>query len=159
MATTSPDYAPRRADGYEISTDPSRLDLDVVHGFLRTAYWSKGIPRDTVERSIEHSIAFGVFAPAGEQVGFARAVTDRTTYAWLGDVFVLEDHRGRGLGVWLVQCVLEHPDLRGLRRWALTTADAHALYTRFGFGPTSRPEVHLVIERTPEELWPPERDA
>jgi GNAT superfamily N-acetyltransferase len=83
-------------------------------------------------------------------------VTDRTTYAWLGDVFVLEDHRGRGLGVWLVQCVLEHPELKGLRRWALATADAHELYARFGFRPTSRPEVHLAIERTPEELWPAE---
>jgi GNAT superfamily N-acetyltransferase len=156
MATTTRDYAPRRADGYEISTDPGRLDLDVVHGFLKTAYWSKGIPRDVVARSIEHSLAFGLYAPTGEQVGFARVVTDRATHAWLGDVFVVEERRGRGLGVWLVQCVLEHPDLKGLRRWALATADAHALYSRFGFRTTTRPEVHLVIERTPEELWPPE---
>ena len=156
MATTTRDYATRRADGYEVSTDPARLDLDVIHGFLRTAYWSKGVPRVAVERSIAHSLPFGLYAPRGEQAGFARVVTDRTTYAWLGDVFVLEDHRGRGLGVWLVQCVLEHPELKGLRRWALATADAHELYARFGFRPTSRPEVHLVIERTPEELWPPE---
>ena len=139
--------------GYEISTDPARLDLDVIHGFLRTAYWSAGVPRAVVERSVAHSLNFGLYAPDGGQAGFARAVTDRAVFAYLGDVFVLPEHRGRGLGVWLVQTVLEHPDLQGLRRISLATGDAHGLYARFGFGPPAQPEVHMVVEREPGELW------
>lgn len=119
--------------GYEISTDPARLDLDVVHGFLREAYWSPGVSREIVERSIAHSIPFGLYAPGGAQAGFARVVSDRAVFAYLGDVFVLPEHRGRGLGVWLVQTILEHPELQGLRRFHLATADAHGLYERFGF--------------------------
>ena len=121
--------------GYEISTDPARLDLDVIHGFLREAYWSPGVSRAVVERSIEHSIPFGLYAPGGAQVGFARVISDRAVFAYLGDVFVLPEHRGHGLGVWLVQTILEHPELQGLRRFHLATADAHGLYERFGFRP------------------------
>ena len=139
--------------GYEISTDPARLDLDVIHGFLRTAYWSPGVPREVVERSLAHSLCFGLYAPDGRQAGFARAVTDRAVFAYLGDVFVLPEHRGHGLGVWLMQTVLEHPDLQGLRRISLATADAHGLYARFGFAAPARPEVHMVVEREPDELW------
>lgn len=122
--------------GYEISTDPARLDLDVIHGFLRETYWAKDTTRATVERSIANSIPFGLYAPDGAQAGFARVVTDRAVFAYLGDVFVLPEHRGRGLGVWLVETVLAHPDLQGLRRFHLATADAHGLYARFGFRPS-----------------------
>ena len=117
---------------FVISTDRERLDLDVIHKFLsEEAYWSPGVPRERVERSIENSICFGLYEGA-EQVGFARAVTDRAAFAWLADVFVLPSHRGRGLGVWLVETVLSHPDLKTLRIM-LGTADAHSLYERYGF--------------------------
>ncbi|HEY8584386.1 MAG TPA: GNAT family N-acetyltransferase [Capillimicrobium sp.] len=121
--------------GYEISTDPARLDLGAIHAFLTTAYWSPGVSRETVERSIAHSIPFGLYAPDGAQAGFARVVSDRAVFAYLGDVYVLPEHRGRGLGVWLVETVLAHPELQGLRRFHLATADAHGLYERFGFRP------------------------
>ncbi len=140
-------------DGYEISTARRRLDLDVVHGFLVGAYWSRGVPRDVVERAIGHSLCFGVYAPGGVQVGFARVVTDHAAIAYLGDVFVVPGYRGRGLGVWLIETVLAHPDLQGLRRFELATADAHALYARFGFAPFRQPERQLVIERADDDLY------
>jgi GNAT superfamily N-acetyltransferase len=122
------------AVGYEISTDKSRLDLDRIHRFLSTeAYWSPGVARDVVERSIENSICFGVYAASGQQIGFARVVSDRATFAWLADVYIESEHRGHGLGKRLVATVLDHPELQGLRRWMLGTADAHELYRRFGF--------------------------
>ena len=132
-------------DRYEISDDPRRLDLDLIHRFLsEDAYWSPGVEREVVERSIAGSVNFGVYS--GEnQVGFARVVTDRATFAWLADVFILESERGHGLGEWLVETVLGHPDLRGLRRWILGTADAHGLYRRFGFAPADV-ERFMVIE-------------
>ncbi|HEX8121630.1 MAG TPA: GNAT family N-acetyltransferase [Solirubrobacteraceae bacterium] len=133
--------------GFEITTDRGRIDVDAVHAFLATAYWSSGIDRETVVRSIAHSMAFSLLAPDGSQAGFARVITDRATYAYLADVFVLEPHRGKGLGVWLVQTILDHPELQGLRRWALATGDAHGLYTRFGFGPPERPALHMFRER------------
>ena len=118
--------------GYTISTDPARLDRDAIWRFLRTSYWAENVARNVVERAIENSLPFGLYAPAGDQAGFARVVTDRARFAWLADVFVLEVHRGRGLGVWLVQTALAQPELTGLR-WVLATADAHGLYERFGF--------------------------
>src|SRR3954470_21134077 len=119
---------------YEISTDPSRLDLPRVHRFLSTeAYWSPGVSFETVERSAAASMPFGVYADDGSQVGFARVVTDRATFAWLADVYIEAEHRGDGLGKRLVATVLDHPELQGLRRWMLGTADAHELYRRFGF--------------------------
>ena len=133
----------RRDDGYEVSTDPDRLDLDAIHGVLVTAYWSPGIAREIVERAIANSIPFGLYAPDTSQAGFARVVTDRATFAYLADVFVVDEHRGRGLGVWLVERVLAHPDLQGLRRFHLGTADAHGLYARFGFAPHPHPEWFL----------------
>jgi GNAT superfamily N-acetyltransferase len=145
--------------GYVVSTDPGRLDVDRIYRFLSTAYWSTGIPREVVERSIANSLSFGLYAPTGQQAGFARVVTDRATYAYLGDVYVEAAHRGRGLGKFLVSCVLAHPELQGLRRWALATADAHDLYARHGFGPPANPEMHLFIERAPAELWPPEAES
>jgi GNAT superfamily N-acetyltransferase len=123
----------RRDDGYVISTDRSRIDRELIWGFLRTTYWW---PHDAdfavVDRAIDNSLCFGLLCPAGNQAGFARAVTDRARFAWLADVFVLEPHRGRGLGIWLVQTIVEHPELRTLRLM-LGTADAHGLYERFGF--------------------------
>jgi GNAT superfamily N-acetyltransferase len=142
-----------REDGFEVSTDPARLDLEVVHDFLRTAYWSVGVPREVVERSLEHSIPFGLYAPDGRQAGFARVVSDRAVFAYLGDVFVLPEWRGHGLGVWLVETVLAHPELQGLRRWHLATADAHELYRRFGFRESATPERHMYRERTVEDLY------
>lgn len=133
--------------GYEISTDRERLDLDVVHPYLsEEAYWSPGVARAVVERAVANSLCFGLYAPDGAQAGFARAVTDRATFAYLGDVFVLAAHRGRGLGVWLVETMLAHPDLQGLRRIELATVDAHGLYARFGFAPLRGVERFLAIE-------------
>jgi len=127
-------------NGYEISTDRERLDLDVIHAFLREAYWSPDVPREVVERSFAHSLCFGLYAPDGAQAGFARAVTDRATFAWIADVFVLPEHRGKGLAKWLMRTMLDHPDLQELRRIVLATRDAHGLYVELGFGPLARPE-------------------
>jgi GNAT superfamily N-acetyltransferase len=124
----------RRA-GYELSDDPGRIDLDATWGFLRTAYWSPGVRRDVLARSIAGSLCLGLYAPGGEQAGFARAVSDWATFAWIADVFVLEPHRGRGLGVWVVESLLSHPRLQDRRLTILATADAHTLYERFGFEP------------------------
>jgi GNAT superfamily N-acetyltransferase len=140
--------------GYVVSTDPARLDIERIHGFLSTAYWATGIPRNVVERSIANSMPFGLYAACGRQAGFARVVSDRATYAYLGDVYVEASHRGHGLGKFLVSCVVAHPQLQGLRRWALATADAHDLYARFGFKPPANPDIHLFIERAPADLWP-----
>ncbi len=127
-----------------MSTDPARLDLDVIHSFLTTSYWAAGIPRETVGRSLAHSLCFGLY-DGDAQVGMARVVSDYATFAYLADVFVLESHRGQGLGRWIVGCVMAHPDLQGLRVWRLATRDAHGLYRRFGFGPPLRPETHMEI--------------
>jgi GNAT superfamily N-acetyltransferase len=143
-----------RPDGYEIDTDPDRVDVDAVHRFLsEESYWSPGVPRDVVERSLVWSLCFGLYAPGGALAGFARAVTDRAVFAYLADVFVLPEHRGRGLGVWLMETMLAHRDLQGLRRVFLVTADAHGLYERFGFGPPQGVERFMEIAREPTELY------
>ena len=141
-------------DGYRISTDPAELDLDTIHGFLKTAYWSPGVPREVVARSIESSLNFGLYTDAGQQVGFTRVVTDHATFAWIADVFVLPEHRGRGLGVRLMEAVLSHPDLKGLRRHLLATADAHGLYERFGFERFAGSERFMAIEYEASQLYP-----
>lgn len=133
-----------RRDGYELSADPARLDLDVIHGFLVTSYWAEGIPRDTVVRALAGSLNFGLY-DAVAQVGFARFVTDRATFAYLADVFVLPAHRGQGLATWLVGTALTHPALAGLRRLLLATRDMHALYAKVGFTPLVRPERMMEI--------------
>jgi GNAT superfamily N-acetyltransferase len=131
-------------DGYEISTDPARVDLAKVHAFLSTeAYWSPGVPIEVVRRAIEGSIVFGIYRGA-EQVGFGRVVSDRATFAWLCDVFVVEEHRGKGLGKWLMECVSAHSELQGLRRFMLGTRDAHGLYAQFGFEPLTDPSRFMV---------------
>jgi GNAT superfamily N-acetyltransferase len=132
--------------GYEISTDRSRIDLPRVHRFLSTeAYWSPGVSRSVVERSIEGSLPFGVYL-GDEQVGFARVVTDYATFAWVADVYIEEAHRGHGLGKRLVEAILGHPELRGLRRWMLATADAHGLYRQFGFAELRGVERFMAVE-------------
>ena len=133
---------------YLISTDPTKLDLDLIHQFLSEhSYWALGIPREVVARSIANSLCFGVYqventapAPDWRQIGFARVSTDRATFAYLADVFILPGHRGRGLSKRLMEAILAHPDLQGLRRWMLATADAHELYRRFGFTALSQPD-------------------
>jgi GNAT superfamily N-acetyltransferase len=130
---------------YEISTDPGRIDRDLVHRFLsRESYWARGIPRDVVDRCIDNSLCFGVYR-GSEQVGFARVVTDRAAIAYLGDVFIVAGHRRRGLGKRLVEVVMRHPDLQGLRRFMLGTEDAHSLYERFGFRPLAHPDRMMEI--------------
>jgi len=136
-----------RLSQFLISTDPARLDLDVIHGFLTNCYWAKGIPREVVARSIEHSLCFGVYDGAAAQVGFARVISDFATIAYVGDVFVLDTHRGRGLGKWLMKSIAQHPALQNLRRWILTTRDAHGLYARVGFTPVKAPERYMELHR------------
>lgn len=136
-----------RRGEFVISTDPARLDLDVIHGFLTNCYWARGIPRDIVAQSIEHSLCFGIYDGRGAQVGFARVISDYTTFAYIADVFVVESHRGRGLGKFLMECIKQHPQLQGLRRWTLSTVDAHKLYAQFGFTPLSWPERYMEILR------------
>jgi len=132
-----------------VTTDRSRLDLDVIHGFLTTSYWARGIPRETVARSMEHSLCFGAF-DEGRQVGFARVISDRATFAYICDVFALESHRGGGVAKSLMAAIMAHPELQGLRRWTLFTRDAQGLYRKFGFGPASHPERLMeVVDRDP----------
>jgi GNAT superfamily N-acetyltransferase len=150
-----------RRDEYLISDDRARVDLDAVHGFLTTCYWAEGISRELVQRSVEHALAFSLWfepaasaasdfaPPRARQAGFARVVSDYATFAYLGDVFVLEEFRGRGLSKWMMQIVVEHPRLQGLRRWSLLTRDAHRLYEGIGFRPLAAPDRWM-------ERWDPE---
>ncbi len=126
--------------GYTITDCQNDLDIDLIFHFLSdVSYWSQGFSKDVVVKSLENSLRFGIFK-GEQQVGFGRAVTDRATFAYLADVFILENHRGQGLGKWLVECILAHPELQNLRRWMLATADAHQLYGQYGFEPLSDPE-------------------
>ena len=136
-----------RKNAYLISTDPERLDRALIWEFLRTSYWASRITRETVDRSIDNALSFGLFAASGEQVGFARVVTDHVRFAWISDVFVLDAHRGTGLGVWLVETLLSHPDLADACVM-LGTSDAHRLYERFGFAPAD-PERVMDRRRRP----------
>lgn len=118
---------------YVVSTDPGRLDIDVIHGFLRRSYWaSESLPREFVARAVQNSLNFGIYRESA-QVGGARVITDYATFAYVADVFVLEEHRGHGLGVWMMECIAEHPQLQNLRRWMLGTRDAHTLYEKTGW--------------------------
>lgn len=135
-----------KRDQLLVSTDPARLDVDAVHAFLSRAYWCIGIPRATVERALQHSICYGLYDDQA-QVGLARVVTDRATFAYLCDVYVLESHRGRGLGKWLIECVMAHTATLSLRRFNLATQDAHTLYARHGFKPIAHPEVWMELHK------------
>lgn len=131
-------YEWQRGD-YTISTDKRRLDLHVIHTFLDASYWAAGRSVETIKRSIENSLAFGIFK-GNAQVGFARVITDYATFAWIADVFVLEDFRGQGLAKWLMETISLYPELKGLRRWVLATKDAHELYRKFGFNELKKPQ-------------------
>jgi GNAT superfamily N-acetyltransferase len=125
---------------YTISTDNQRLDISVIHEFIsKQSYWGQGRKIEVVQRALENSCNFGVYKE-DKQIGFARVVTDYATFAWVADVFVLNEHRGQGLSKWLMEVILSHPELQGFRRWVLATKDAHSLYVRFGFIPLHRPE-------------------
>ncbi len=137
--------------GYSISTDVDRIDFAVVHEFLRESYWSPGIPRETVERAARGALTFGLYAPGGAQAGYARAITDRATYAYLADVFVLAEHRGQGLGRWLVEQVLAHPDLQNLRAVWLRTRDPE-FYVPLGFAPPQAADL-LAIQRDAADVY------
>ena len=139
-------------DGYEIDDDPARLDLDVVHGFVTGSYWAGGVPRDVVARSVANSLNLGLYRNES-QVGFTRAVTDRATFAWVCDVFVLPGHRGRGLAHWMIETLRAHPDLAGLRRFMLATADAHQVYADCGFTSLSDPDTYMEIRRSAGDLY------
>lgn len=132
----------QRRGEYTVSSDPARMEMDVIHGYLSRAYWCEEIPRELLDRAVQNSLCFGLFERE-TQIGFVRVVTDYATFAYICDVFVLESHQGKGLGRWLMQCVLQHPELQGLRRWHLTTRDAHSLYRKVGFVPLSKPERHM----------------
>jgi GNAT superfamily N-acetyltransferase len=143
VRVVEPDVVQEYARGeFVISTDRERVSLDVVHGYLTNSYWAKGIRREIVAQSIEHSLCFAIY-DGSAQVGFARVITDFATVAYLGDVFVLESHRGRGLSKWMMECIVQHPALQNLRRWILLTRDAHELYSKFGFAPVKSPERYM----------------
>ena len=135
---------------FKVTCDPEKQDVDVIHGFLSQSYWARGIPKETVTRSLRSSLCFALLY-GGKQIGFARVISDFATIAYLGDVFVLPDHRGRGLSKWLMRCVTLHPDLQGLRRWILATSDAHGLYQQFGFTALANP--HLFMERQTANVY------
>ena len=134
----------RRFGEVLVSTDAARLDMEVIHGFLSRSYWSAGIPRETLERAIRNSLCFGVYLNEA-QMGFARVITDRATFAYFADVFILETHRGRGLSKLLMEAIMAHPDLQGLRRFSLSTRDAHGLYRQFGFESPRMPDRLMEI--------------
>jgi hypothetical protein len=170
-----------RRDGYIISTDRARIDVDIVHGYLTRSYWAEGIPRNTVARAIEGALTFGIYladgvaashvgaqpvaparaaanvpqpatgAPSGPQIGGARIISDYATFAYIADVFVLEEHRGHGLAMWMMECVAGHPSLQGLRRWMLGTRDAHTLYEKTGFTAVAAPDRWM--ERSDPDVY------
>ncbi|MFM2483513.1 GNAT family N-acetyltransferase [Celerinatantimonas yamalensis] len=131
--------------GYKISTNIDELDFEVIYRFISESYWAADIPRNTLKKAISNSLCFGIFDGSEAQVGFARLVTDRATFAYLADVFVIEAHRGQGLSKWLVEKIVAHPELQGLRRMVLATRDAHGLYAQYGFQPIENPEILMQI--------------
>jgi GNAT superfamily N-acetyltransferase len=140
----APPQMERRREGYLVSTDPARLDAEAIHAFLRTSYWAPARSLEAVRRSLRHSLCFGLYRD-GRQVGLARVVTDYATFAYLCDVYVLPEERGRGLGLWLMECVMSYPQLQRLRRFLLFTKDAHELYRKFGFAECLAPERVMEI--------------
>lgn len=139
------------SDGYVLSTDKLKIELHVVHSYLSNdSYWAEGIPIETVQRSIDNSLCFGVYFEK-HQVGFARIISDFTTFAYLADVFVLPAHRGKGLSKWLMEVIMKHPDLQGLRRFLLTTMDAHELYRQYGF--TEYPQPERMMTRNVPDIY------
>jgi N-acetylglutamate synthase-like GNAT family acetyltransferase len=146
-----PQIIETQRDKFTISTDPARLDLDAICDFLKQAYWANTRPRERTERALKNSLVFGVYA-GDQQIGVARVVSDYSIFAYLCDVFIHEEYRAHGLGKWLIQTILEHPDLREMRRWVLVTNDAHELYKQFGFTSIDDPEHWMqMLKLFPEE--------
>ena len=133
-----------RKDNFLISTDKSKIDLNAIHGFLKSSYWAENIPLPVVQMSIENSLCFGVYE-FDKQIGFARVISDYATTAYLADIFVVETHRGKGIAKWLIGCIMKHPNLQNLRRWVLVTKDAHGLYREFGFKNLEKPDMFMEI--------------
>lgn len=137
---------------YLVTDDRSKIDFEIVYGFLSTCYWATNIPRETMQRAIDGSLCFTLLKD-DRQIGFARVITDRSTFAYLADVFVLEAERGRGLATWFMGAVFAHPDLQSLRRFMLATRDAHGLYRKFGFAGMQRPEMMMEIVKSATDLY------
>jgi len=136
---------------FSVSSDPEKLDFDMIHSFLTDSYWAKGISRDKVLRCVKHSLSFGMY-DGDKQIGFARVITDFTRFAYLADVFILESYRNQGLASWLIECILAHPDLKSTTGWILATKDAHHLYSKFGFQPLSEPSRFMQLPKRNVEL-------
>jgi GNAT superfamily N-acetyltransferase len=141
----------RRLGAYTISDDPGRLDVRAIHAYLTRSYWSSGIPFELAERAVRSSLCIGAYDEAGAQVGLVRLISDYATFCYVCDVYVLEEHRGRGLSKAMFSMAMDHPLLQGLRRWSLVTHDAHELYSQFGFTPLARPERHM--ERIDPDIY------
>lgn len=131
--------------GFSISNDKTLLDIDTIHHYLaHESYWGKGMPLEKLRKAINGSLCFGIYSN-GKQAGFARVISDMATFAYICDVFILDEYRGQGLSKWLMETIMAHPNLQGLRRWSLATADAHGLYQQFGFTPVSKPHIWMEI--------------
>ncbi|RED47654.1 GNAT family N-acetyltransferase [Aestuariispira insulae] len=148
----------RSKDGYTVSDDPARLDVAVMHGYLASSYWYRGLAEATAARAAKHSLSFGLYDPNGAQIGFARMVTDRTTFAYLADVFILEQAQGQGLGTFLMEALMTHPDLQGLKRHMLVTRDAHGLYEKFGFVAVEPEDAPRIMVKEDMEFHLKRRD-
>lgn len=135
----------RKLGRFELTTDKKRMQLDVIHRFLQKSYWANKRTLDAIKKSIEYSLPFGIF-DGEKQIGFARVISDYSTFAWIADVFIDEDYRGQGLSKWLMESMLAHPELQELRRWVLATKDAHKLYSQFGFKLLNKPERWMEID-------------
>ena len=144
-----------KRDAFVITTDPARLDADAIYAYLSRVYWAKTRSRNAVERSLKNSLCFGLYEDT-RQIGLARVISDYATFAYLCDVYVLEAYQGKGLGTWLMQVVMAHPDLQGLRRWLLATRDAHGLYRKSGFTPLETPERWMeILTAAPSSILDP----
>lgn len=151
MDLTDTSVSERHIGPYTVSDDASRLDPRAIHAYLHRAYWSPGIPLELVERALRNSLCIGAYDHTGAQVGLVRLISDYATFCYVGDVYVLEEHRGHGLSKAMLRMALEHPKLQGLRRWSLVTADAHGLYRQFGFTAVAQPERHM--ERLDADIY------
>jgi GNAT superfamily N-acetyltransferase len=140
------DHITVKQGDYSVSTDPAVFNIEVIHDFLSHSYWAENIPLETMKRAINNSLCFGLFHKQ-QQIGFARVITDYSTFGYLADVFIIESYRGKGLARFLIGTIMQHPDLKGFRKWLLATRDAHGLYGKFGFKPIEKPERLMEISR------------
>ena len=140
-------YPTRSIEGYRVSTDRYEIDIDAVFAFISNSYWAEGIPKKLLVKAINNSLCFSIFDQSNAQVGFARVITDTATFAYLADVYIVDEHRGKGLSKMLVETIVNHAELQGLRRFMLATSDAHGLYQQYGFSSMSRPEMMMEIAK------------